>query len=232
MGVRWSDLYGVRCLLWRCVLGGAPPGVVGRLVGVGRRWSPRRGMPFLGVGRGVCRGALFLRALVPAHAPSWFLGGFLPPLAEGLGGVGGAEALDRIAEEGLPCRLWHDGLRGGLVWVGGVRVRISSKVCTMCTPSCLPAPPAHFTQRQSSCKAGAHHQARWAGAFGGEGSVPGVLERRGEDVDLRWWWGLAVPGGVGAAVAGAGVGGRVRAEGGTGGGGGHGAAVARLVASG
>ena len=31
--------------------------------------------------------------------------GGLEPLAEGLGGVGGAEALDRVAEEGLPCRL-------------------------------------------------------------------------------------------------------------------------------
>ena len=71
----------------------------------------------------------------------------------------------------------------------GVQVRISSKVCTMCTPSCLPAPPAHFYQRRSSCKAGADHQARWAGAWGGEGSVPGVLERRGEDGDLWWWWG-------------------------------------------
>ena len=70
-----------------------------------------------------------------------------------------------------------------------VRVRTSSKVCTMCTPSCLPAPQAHFTQRRSSCKARADHQARWVGAWGGEGSVPGVLERWGEDVDLRWWRG-------------------------------------------
>ena len=45
--------------------------------------------------------------------------GGLEPLAEGLGGVGGAEALDRIAEEGHPCRLRHDGLRGGLVGVCG-----------------------------------------------------------------------------------------------------------------
>ena len=51
----------------------------------------------------------------------------------------------------------------------GVRAQISPKVCTMCTPSRLPAPPAHFTQRQSSCKAGADHQARWAGAWGGGG---------------------------------------------------------------
>ena len=71
----------------------------------------------------------------------------------------------------------------------GVRVRIPSKVCTMFIPSCLPAPPAGFTQQRSSCKAGADHQARWAGAWGGEGSVPGVLERRGEDVDLCLWWG-------------------------------------------
>ena len=53
-----------------------------------------------------------------ADGPGLGVGG-LEPLAEGLGGVGGAEALDRIAEEGLPCRLWHDGLRGGLVGVGG-----------------------------------------------------------------------------------------------------------------
>ena len=69
----------------------------------------------------------------------------------------------------------------------GVRMRISSKMCTMCTPSRLFAPPAHFTQRRSSCKEGADHEARWAGAWRGEGSVPGVLERQGEDVDLRRW---------------------------------------------
>ena len=45
--------------------------------------------------------------------------GGLEPLAEGLGGVGGAEARDRIEEEGLPCRLRHDGLWDGLVGVGG-----------------------------------------------------------------------------------------------------------------
>ena len=69
----------------------------------------------------------------------------------------------------------------------GVRVRTSSKVCTMCTPSCLPAPPANFTQRPSFCRAGGDHQVRWAGARVGEGSVPVVVVRRGEDVDL-WWW--------------------------------------------
>ena len=79
VGVRLRVPYGVRCLPRRCVLGGAPPEVVGRSVVVGRCWSPRRGMPFPVVGRGVCRGALFLRALVPAPAASWLLGGFLPP---------------------------------------------------------------------------------------------------------------------------------------------------------
>ena len=69
----------------------------------------------------------------------------------------------------------------------GVRVRTSPKVCTMCTPSRLTAPQAHFTQRRSSCKAGADHQARWAGAWGGEGSELEVLEWREEDVDLRRW---------------------------------------------
>ena len=77
--------------------------------------------------------------------------------------------------------------------LAGVRMRISSKVCTMCTPSRLPDPPAHFTQRRSSCKAGADHQARWAGAWGVEGSELEVLEWGEEDVDMRrWraWWRL------------------------------------------
>ena len=56
--------------------------------------------------------------------------------------------------------------------LAGVRVQISLKVCTMCTPSRLPAPPTHFTQQRSSRKAGAHHQAR---VWGGEGSELEVL---------------------------------------------------------
>ena len=147
--------------------GRAPPGLVRRPLGVGQRWSLRRGMPFLRVGPGVRRGVLSLCASVPVPSSSWPLGSFLPPrcvasgalslwapaphlgpfraplpecpflslalplpvpfpfpvlwtlvggggadgpglgvgtlepLGEGLGGVGGAEALDRIAEEGL-----------------------------------------------------------------------------------------------------------------------------------
>ena len=153
--------------------GRAPPGVVRRPLGVGRRWSLRSGMPFLRVGPGarscpflalgwfpdptLCRfrcpvpmgaclslGALpcplagvslsvpcppLARALsLPgvvvvgwgggADGPGGGLGG-LEPLAEGSGRVKGAEALDGVAEEGLPCRLRHDGLWGCLVGVGG-----------------------------------------------------------------------------------------------------------------
>ena len=113
--------------------------------------------------------------------------GGLEPLAEGLGGVGGRRpwtALRRRASHAA-CGMMASGAAS--LGFAGVWVRTSSKVCTMCTPSCLPAPPAHFTQRRTSCRAGGDHQARWAGARGGEGSVPGVLEGRGEDVDL-WWW--------------------------------------------
>ena len=53
-----------------------------------------------------------------ADGPGLGVGG-LEPLAEGLGDVGGAKALDRVAEEGPACRLRHDGLRGGLIGVGG-----------------------------------------------------------------------------------------------------------------
>ena len=87
--------------------------------------------------------------------------------------------------------------------LAGVRVRISSKMCTMCTPSHLPAPPAHFTQRRSSRKAGADNQARWAGAWGGEGAQLEVLE--------RWWRGLGWRmrmGGAGNGKLGAVCGGR------------------------
>ena len=68
-----ASCFGSAC--WGC----ASPGLVRRLLGVGRRWSLRCGMPFLGLGRGACGGALFLCASVPAPVPSCSLGGFLPP---------------------------------------------------------------------------------------------------------------------------------------------------------
>ena len=59
--------------------GRAPPGVVRRLLGVGRRWSLCRGMPFFRLGPGARRGVLFLCASVPVPSPSRPLGGFLLP---------------------------------------------------------------------------------------------------------------------------------------------------------
>ena len=59
--------------------GRAPPGVLRRPLGVGRRWSLRRGMPFLCVGPGARRDVHFLCASVPVPAPSWPFGGSLPP---------------------------------------------------------------------------------------------------------------------------------------------------------
>ena len=136
-----------------------------------------------------------------AHAWGWLV---CINRRKGLGGVVGAEALYRVPEEGFPCRLRHGGLWAASLGLAGVRVRISSNVCSLCTPSHLPAPRAHFIQRRSSRKAGADHQARWAGALGGEGSQPEVLEWREEDEDMgrrwrawrllgeqeRWWRGL------------------------------------------
>ena len=87
VGVSWCDPYGVRFLLRRRVLRVCVPGSPAAFAGVGRRWFSRPGMPFLGVGRGACRGVLFLCASVPAPAPSWSLGGFLPPLCVASGAL-------------------------------------------------------------------------------------------------------------------------------------------------
>ena len=54
----------------------------------------------------------------------------------------------------------------------------------MCTASRLLDPPAHFTQRWSSRRAGAEQYARWAAVRGGGSSELQVLE--------RWWRGLGV----------------------------------------
>ena len=166
-----------------------------------------------------------------AGGPGLGVGG-LEPLAEGLGGVGGAEALDRIAEEGLPCRLRHDGLWGGLVGVcGGAGAHLLEGMHHVhpFSPSRSSGPlhpAAELLQsggrppgEVGGGPGGGGVRARGRGAAGG-GRGPAVVA------------GVAVPGGAGAAAAGAGGGGRVRAEGGAGGGGGHGAAVARPVASG
>ena len=177
-------------LLPRCVAPGAPS-LWAPACHFGRFRAPLPESPSL---------PLALPLPVPLPFPVWWwwvgwggtagqgLGvGGLELLAESSGAVGGAEALDRVPEEGLPCRLRHNGLRAASLGSAGVRVRTSSKVFTMCTPSRLPAPPAHFTQRRSSCQAGADHQVRWAGAWGKKGSELEILEWREEDGDLRPW---------------------------------------------
>ena len=71
--------------------------------------------------------------------------------------------------------------------LAGLRMPISLKVCTMCTPYRLPAPPVHFTQRRSSRKAGADHQARWAAAWGGGGERSELKVLEGVvDMGRRW----------------------------------------------
>ena len=57
----------------------APQGVVRCPLGVGGRWSLRRGMPFLCLGPGARRDVLRLCAPVPVPSPLWPLGGFLLP---------------------------------------------------------------------------------------------------------------------------------------------------------
>ena len=143
----------------------ALPGVARCPLGVGRGWSLCSGMPFLRVGPGAHHCAFFLCATPRSF---FFLahGWFPAPV---------------LCRSRCPVPV-------GACW------RISSKVCTMFTPSRLLAPPAHFTQQRSSRKAGADHQARWAGAWGEEVSKLEVLEWQVEDVVA---WGSRSGGGGG-----------------------------------
>ena len=104
-------------------------------------------------------------------------------------GEGGAEALDRIAEEGLPCRLRHDGLRGGLVGVGGCAGAHLLEGMHHVHPFVPSRSPGPLYPAAELLQSGSRPPDEVGGGLGGEGSVPGVLERRGEDVDLRWWGG-------------------------------------------
>ena len=103
-----------------------------------------------------------------ADGPCLGVGGLEPP-AEGFGGVGGRSPwiASRRRASHAACSMAASGAAS--LGFAGMRVRISSKVCTMCTPSRLPASPAHFTQRRSSRRVGADHQVRWAGAWRGVG---------------------------------------------------------------
>ena len=172
-----------------------------------------------------------------AAGPGLGVGG-LEPLAEGFGGVGGAEALGRVPEEGLPCRLRHDGLRGGLVGVSGGCRYGAPRRCAPCA-SLL----AFLRPRPTSPRSGA--PAKWGQTTRrgerGPGGGRGPSWRSWSGGRRTWTCGGGGRGGaLGERVAGTVGGGRVRATGGArgpmgppgGGGGGHGAVVVCLAAPG
>ena len=151
----------------------------------------------LGLSSPPCRGVLSLALpfACPCIFPSRCKGGVVgwgacgAPLANAWGWVVWSHRR-RVSRGGWGRRPWTAArMRASLAACGmtasgaaccglaGVGMRISSKVYTMFTPSRLPAPPAHLIQRRSSRKAGADHQARWAGPWGGKGSGLEVLER-------------------------------------------------------
>ena len=119
--------------------------------------------------------------------------GRLEPPAEGFGGVGVAEALDRVLEEGFPCRLRHDGILGGFVGVGGA----AGADLLESVHHVHPFPPSRSP--------GPIHPAAELPQSGGR---PPSEVGRGPGGGLR-------ARGPGAVVAGAGGGGCVRATGGT-----------------
>ena len=110
-----------------------------------------------------------------------------------LGGVGGAEALDRVPEVGLPCRLRHDGLRGGLVEVGvgaGADVLEGVHHVHPFSPSRSPGP---LHQAAELLQGGGRPPGEVGGGLGGGEFELEVLEWGEEDVDIRrWraWWRL------------------------------------------
>ena len=138
-----------------------------------------------------------------AGGPGLGVGGLEPP-AEGLGGVGGAEALDRIAEEGLPCRLRHVGLRGGLIGVcGGAGAHLLEGMHRV-HPSVSSRSPGPFHPAAELLQSGGRPPGEVGGGPGGGGVRawgPGAAGGRCGPAVVA---GVAVPGGAGAAAAGAG----------------------------
>ena len=135
--------------------------------------------------------------------PALGVGG-LEPLAKGLGGVGGAEALDRIAVEGLPCRLRHDGFRGGLVGVGGGAGAHLLEGMHHVHPILPFRSPGPLHPAAELLQSGGRPPGGVGGGLGGVG-----VRARGPGAaggELWWWWGWRCLGRPGAAVAGAGGG--------------------------
>ena len=111
----------------------------------------------------------------------------LEPLAEGFRGVGGAEALDRVPEEGLPCRLWHDGLRGGLVEVGWAAAADLLEGVHHLHPFSPSRSPGQLHPAAELLQSRGRPPGEVGGGLGGAGSEHEVLEWREEEVDMRRW---------------------------------------------
>ena len=109
------------------------------------------------------------------------------PSAEGSGGVGGAEALDCVLEEGLPCRLRHDGLRGGLVGVGGGAGADLLEGVHHVHPFPPSRSPGPLHPAAELLQGGGRPPGEVGGGLGGGGVRLEVLEWREEDVDMRQW---------------------------------------------
>ena len=116
-------------------------------------------------------------------------GGWPGATGGGLGGCRGAEALDCIAEEGLPCRLRHDGLRGGLVGVcGGAGAHLLEGMHHVhpFVPSRSSGPLHPAAELLQS---GGRPPGQVGAGPGGGGVRACGHGAAGEDVDLRWWRG-------------------------------------------
>ena len=94
--------------------------------------------------------------------------------------------MDRVLEEGLPCRLRHDGLRGGLVGVCGGAGAHLLKVVHHVHPFSPGRSPGPLHPTAELLQSGGRPPGKVGGGLGGgEGSELQVLEWREEDADLR-----------------------------------------------
>ena len=97
------------------------------------------------------------------------------------------EALDRVAEEGLPCRLRHGGVRGGLVGVcGGAGADLLEGVHPV-HPFARCRSPGPLHPAAELLQSGGRPPGEVGRGRGGGGSELGVLEWREEEVDIRRW---------------------------------------------
>ena len=145
VGVRWCDPYGVRCLLWRCVLGGCAPGSPAALGGGGAALVPMLCYALPGFWSWRPPWCPFPLCLGPRSCP--FLGGLLPPCCVSSGALS----------------LWVPALTWGL----SVPSCLNVPCCPLLSPCPCPSP--------SRCGGGGVARGRrwprpgggWPGAIGG-----------------------------------------------------------------